>query len=458
MSSTARNFILLALAAAWLGKAIPATGDEPPAGAEDKSAVPLTPFEAAEFFSGRFTEALSLYGPAFVDSEARNALRGELRGYLEEHVRMQVQASNATAIARAITQFVQRNFDDDSYLRFRPRFDALKWQIWTATERRAYLTPDERQAILIQRLWMIHYLEQVAVARLPAGLSADTLKLMAETRRLERNCFFNPLNPFFDEPMSEEDFETFRRHVMSDEAPKNARKQLFLAAVYTRSAELKRRWPPGFAARSMHVYGTYDFDFAPASDEWDVEWRWDHKPDSRHVLLDVADNNTLEPPLGLEEEEIANWLAENKQGDLSFDVQAGEIRARHGARLATLHEFEWQAIDRVPLAALRERLAAAPLESMHLVKYQAAERQPQSWSESWQEFVAEVGMAAQPAVVLETGDGKLVVLRVERNDDQTLLIRGRAWPRRPNPPFHSGDDEATDSAGADTPGKPAEKP
>ncbi|HTU25578.1 MAG TPA: hypothetical protein VMF30_09285, partial [Pirellulales bacterium] len=424
----------------------------PDEGFEPSERWPLPPLEAVEHLSDRFAEALDRQQLPFVGPREREALRAELREYLELRLRRPLFGPSRKAIVRELERFVERNFEGaDGYLRFRARFDALKWRLWTATERRENLTGDEQQALAQQRQWMFHYLEQVAIARLPNGVPPDPAVLTRERGLLDTEYFENPLNPFFRDPMPVEDFETFRKHVLSDAAPKNARKQLFMAAVYTRSAELKRRWPPGFPARRVHVYGAGDFDFGGASDEWNVEWRWNHKPASEHVLLAVADNKLVEPPAELEEKDLQAWIAQNKQGDLSFDAQTGTLLPLRGARLARLDALEWWAIDRVPLAELHQRLADHPLESVTLPEAFASKSQrPTAW-ERLQGILAEIRLKSQPALVLETAEGKVVVLRVERYDDGMLLVRGRTWPRPPYPPFHAGDLQVAEAAA----GRPA---
>ncbi len=324
----------------------------------------------------------------------------------------------------------------------------MKWQLWTATEHRGNFPPEEQRVMNEQRRWMYDYLRQVAIARHPNGVPLDEAKLKPEYDRLTQECFDNLLSPFFDGPMSKEQFAAFCRQVMSVNEPRHASKQIFYAAASARSAEMTRRWSAaGFPVRLVHPYGTHDFDFAAAGEEWDVNWRWDHKPDGRHVLLEVEENGTLEPPAELGQKDIQSWLAETKTGDLSFDAQTGGDPTV--ARREAGHPRESSSggpSNRIPLAVVRKRLTDRPLESIEWAQYQPAQRKPQTISQWWRQSLAVIGLAARPTLVLETGKGKLVVLRVERNDDQKLLVRGRAWPRPPYLPFHAGDETTADGA------------
>ena len=328
---------------------------------------PLASIETADFLSDRFAVALARQNLPFVGPAGAGDACTELRDYLEERVKLPVYTPNRKAIATGIDAFVSRNFAEaDCYLRFRHRFDALKWQLWTATERKVALSREEQIARASQRGWMYSYLRQVAIARHPANDPPDADELKRESKRLDREVFNNPLSPFFDDPMSDEEFEAFRKHVMSDNTPQFPRSQIFFGAVYARSAGLKRRWPPGFATRGVHMHGSQDFDFGGPTDEGEVRWRTDPQAGSRPSLFDVATSNAIAAPARLDKQATEAWLREAKQGDLEFDPATGRLIAVRGARLTTLAETEWYASDRVPLAELRKRLAAAPLESFTL--------------------------------------------------------------------------------------------
>ena len=53
---------------------------------------------------------------------------------------------------------------------------------------------------------------------------------------------------------------------------------------------------------------------------------------------------------------------------------------------------------------------------------------------------SKAGLRALPTLVLETADGRVVLIRVERHDGKSAALRARSRPLTPYPPFSVGDD------------------
>ena len=183
--------------------------------------------------SDRFARAMKKQDLPFAGPQQIEALRTELHDYLDAHLRSPLHQSNRKAILKAIDNFVERNFSGaECYLRFRDQFNALKWQLWTATEPKVGLTPAEHNLLNEQRSWMQQYIASLLDA-LPANEAPVRLRGPVEqNKQLESEVFSNPLSPFFSEPMSAEEFEAFKTRVESDKDPVAAPKRIFAAGVY----------------------------------------------------------------------------------------------------------------------------------------------------------------------------------------------------------------------------------
>ena len=137
-------------------------------GYEEPGDAVFSPIETAAALSDRFAGALERQDLRFVGPAELAALRTELHDYLEVRVTQPLDKPTRKAIQKAIDQFVPRNLSgSDCYLRFRDHFDALKWQLWTATERRGNSLPvDQRirsnQLKAQQRDWMRLYILNLA--------------------------------------------------------------------------------------------------------------------------------------------------------------------------------------------------------------------------------------------------------------------------------------------------------
>ncbi|HEY1785306.1 MAG TPA: hypothetical protein VGG30_07135, partial [Pirellulales bacterium] len=411
----------------------------------------FSPIETADALGDRFARTLKKQELPFVGPEQLAALRTELRDYLEARMTTPLYRPNRKALFKAVDSFVERNFSGpDCYLRFRDQFDALKWQLWTATEQKVGMTPPEHSALAEQRNWMHQYIfglvDPQAAQR---GLQVEPIK------QLDSEVFGNPLSPFFADPMSAEEFEAFKNRVTSDLDLLSAPRRIFAAAVYARAAALKKLWPPGFDVHGVHVHGTQDFDFRGTSGG-DVRWRSGPAPEGKLLLFDAASNDSVEQPAGLDEKASDAWLLENKKGDLRFDPATRRLIAVRGARLGVLAETNWYAIDRLSLADLRGRLAESPLDSYTLAELPGAGSPNPSTVEKVLRTLAEKSLRGLPTLVLETAEGKIVLLRIEQYDGGSVLLRCRARPLPPYPPFHPGDD----AAAAPTPeaAKPVDAP
>jgi hypothetical protein len=401
----------------------------------------FAPIETADVLSARFARELTKQDLPFVGPEELEALRTELRDYLEVRVTKPLFPPSRKAIVKAIDNFVLRNFSGaDCYLRFRDHFDALKWQLWTATDHEDGLSAAEHRALSEQRSWIHEYILKLQLARQAKGL--PVLEQQAnQVKQLESEVIGNPLSPFFGTPMSAEEFEAFKTRVEGDQVPESAPNRIFAAAAYTRIAALEKRWPPGFPVRGIHVHGTQDFDFRGTSGR-DFRWHSGPSPEGRHLFFDAANNDSLEQPAGLDEKGTEAWLLENKKGDLWFDQATRRLIAVRGAKLTALAETHWYAIDRIPAAELRERLVESPIDGYTLAELPGAGSPDPSAVEKVLRALAEKGLRTLPTLVLETAEGKIVLLRIELYDGDAVMLRCRARPLPANPPFPTADNES----------------
>jgi hypothetical protein len=412
-------------------------------GYEEPGSTIFSPIETADALSDRFARALKEQNLPFVGPDELAVLRAEIHDYLETRVTMPLDKPTREVILKAIDKFVLRNFSEpDCYLRFRNQFDALKWQLWTATEPKNQLSPEARQVKWQQRNWMRAYVQKL----LRDGVNGQARQPRDESplKQLESEVFGNVLNPFFDEPMSEEEFAAFKKRVESDSDLDSAPARIFRAAVAVGAATLKKQWPPGFPAQGVHMHGTQDFDFRGTRD--DMRWMSGPAPDGRRLFFDAASNNFIEPPAGLDEKGTEAWLLETKKGDLWFDAKTRRLIAVRGAKLTTLPETDWYAIDRISMATLQKRLAEAPRESYSLAELPG---------DKPDRLAVEKIVRALPTLVLETAEGKIVLLRVERYDGESALLLGRARPLAPYLPFHAGDNDAATTR-SDPPSNPTD--
>ena len=238
--------------------------------------------------------------------------------------------------------------------------------------------------------------------------------------------------------MSAEEFEAFKKRVESDTDLASAPARIFRAAVAARTPTLKKRWPPGFPVHGVHMHGTRDFDFRGT--RGDVSWKSASPSEDTRLFFDAANNDAVEQPARWTTRRPSAGCGRTKKGTCGSTRQARRLTAVRGAKLATLAETDWYAIDRISPATLRERLAESPVESFTLPELPGA-GSPDPWAvENVLRALAELGLRGLPTLVLETAEGKIVLLRVERYDGDSVQLLCRTRPLAPYPPFHTGDD------------------
>jgi thiol-disulfide isomerase/thioredoxin/Leucine-rich repeat (LRR) protein len=401
----------------------------------------------------RFAAALKKQDLPYVTPQAVAALRAELHDYLGPRVTKPLIGLARDEVLKAVDGFAARNFSGpNSYLAFRGTFDRLKWQLWTALDR-AELTPAELKERETQRGWMRDY-----IGKLPIPENQKNMPEYSHANRLnvlEREVFGNPLSPFFQDPMTPEEFEGFQKLVFNQggilaQAPTI----VFQSALKTRFDAVKKRWPSEFAEHGYSVgNSTQDFDFFRLGTDGFCSLGDAYVSESqpaRRVYYDAGKNREVEQPAPLDEAATERWLAEGNQGDVWFDTEAKSLVAVRGARLATLDEADWYAVDRIPMAQLRRRVAESPLDSYALPN-------PTFWDET--KSIVAVNKAVQnlPLLVLETAAGKIVLLRITEyrggrsggssvgrvlpstDNPVRVGLQYRPRPLPPNPPFAAGD-------------------
>jgi len=162
-----------------------------------------------------------------------------------------------------------------------------------------------------------------------------------------------------------------------------------------------------------------------------MRWASAPAPNGPRLFFDVASNNSIEQPVGLDEKGTGSLAVERqKRRPVVRTRKTRRLTAVRGARLTTLSEKDWYAVDRIPLAALRKRLAESPLKSYTLADTPNGEKPDLA--------EAEKVLRKLPTFVLESAKGKIVLLRVEQYDGDSALVLCRARPLVPYPPFHAG--------------------
>jgi hypothetical protein len=149
--------------------------------------------------------------------------------------------------------------------------------------------------------------------------------------------------------------------------------------------------------------------------------------------FDVSNNQTVQPPPSLDDDSLKKWLAEGKQGDLCFDLEQLRLVPVRGARLATLDKADWRAIDKIPLAKLRTMLSKQPVEFYSVAKLSELQQTNPG--------AADQLLKELPALVLESAEGKMTLLRIIHLPGGTSVqLQSRPRPLPPYPPFHPGDE------------------
>jgi hypothetical protein len=250
-------------------------------------------------------------------------------------------------------------------------------------------------------------------------------------KELERDVFNNPLCLFWCEPMTSEEFEAYKARLEASSDLDSVPQRIFFAAAYARLGALTKRWPPGFAMHGIHLHGTTDFDFHSAAPDGEFHWHSGTGRSGMRLFLDAANNDVVEQAPPLDREATERWLQGAKKGDLWFDAASGRLIAVRGARLTTLAETEWYAVDRISLNELRKRLTDAPRDAFALDALANHDK--------WTAKEMDAAIAALPTLVLETAEGEIVVLRVEAFNAHGVMLWGRPRPLPPYPPLHPGD-------------------
>ena len=377
------------------------------------------------------------------------ALRTELHEYLANRVRQdpsdEIQELAVDAIAARTEQICQRQ---GAYLHFRGDFNMLCWQLWLLAERRE-LTVVENEVREAQREWMRAY-----VRALPPAEKADRFPQYSHAARLkllEDEVFRNPLSPFFHEPMSEDDFTKFQA-TLEERNGGNAKSRviyapahIFYAAVETLHGAWMKTHPPGFPVSGLSVGDTAYFSFARSRDGG-FDSTVAHGLALFDLDGDLAKAGTIVDDTALPAESRGSQsVAEYPDTDVRYDPATGLLDPVNGGRFAVLDTNEWNVADRIPLADLRRRIEKEAVDSYSLAEIQELTNVDPS--------AATRAIGRLPILVVETGDAKIVTMRITDLIAGTLSVQVRPRPLAPNPPFHLGDVEAR-SAGIAYPRKP----
>ena len=250
--------------------------------------------------------------------------------------------------------------------------------------------------------------------------------------------FANPLEPFFHEPMSAETFAKFKQQVEGERRISTMAGTIYNAAVFVQLESLKQRWPLGFpdTGGSWSLPRGMLFRYSPQS----YFLRWSARPpsDGHFGSFDVTKNvETVQPPAS-DEKATESWRLKPK-GDIRFDLATRSLVAMPGAKMATLDETHWYALDRIPTADLRRRLAEAPIESYSLAKL------PSSLT------AGDLEAQGLPTFVVQTIAGGIVLMRIEHYTATDLSLGIRPRPLAAYPPFLAVEEAAEPKPAVDAP-------
>lgn len=311
----------------------------------------------AEAIAGQFKTSLSQLKLPFLDPAKEDNLWAELHASISKHAPRPLSHLRRRQLLKGTMDFVKREFDpaekDHLYLEFRNRFETLKWELTIALAR-AELTSVRTDRIAAQRKWM-----RAEVTKLPE--MPEFQRWHKEQLDKLESLFDDPLNPFFQEPFTDSEFERFQSTFKKRVTSHGSNMVLLQVCPFMMQAAIDvlrdklmpenigyarqdtrfslNATPPQVGNTSLHIE-----DFHSSTRR-------------RDLYVDVMRNIFVSAEAPADVALHSVWLQQQGQGDLAFDGRSDSLLGVRGAKLAVLNANDWMSSDQVSLADLRKLIA-----------------------------------------------------------------------------------------------------
>lgn len=386
----------------------------------------------AEALAQQFLVAIRRQKVPFLNETKIQELRQKLQDGMAPHLARPLTPERRQQLAAAIEANVKREFDpaekDTLYLEFQNRFQTLVWELRRALDL-PEPTPERVARLKSQREWM-----RAEVRKLPESAKFH-LTHKDELAKVE-SLFDDALNPFFNAPMSDDDFAQFQAAYQKDtEGNRSETRLIFSAAWLFRAAwavqrdGLLQKYPVENIGSVVHnLRWSLTVTRHAGNVSLDVA---DLQKQNRDIYVDVMKMIFVPGEAPADWDDHATWLLNQGQGDLAFDGNQDALIGVRGAKLAVLNATDWQSADLVPLAELKKLLETSGHEFLSLSTFVEADGDPANGIRRLR--------AAAPSIAIRTHEGNIAVIRILSMSGETPIIRARPRPLPPNPPLHPGD-------------------
>lgn len=406
-----------------------ATASEKPEPPKDQVS---SPFSDASAIAGQFLSSMTPQRLPYLNDVKLEDLRQELHDSIAQLKAIPLSAERRAGLIKGVAEFVKREFNpaekDQLYLEFRDRFETLKWELRIALSR-SEPTPTGMSQITRQREWM-----RAEVAKLEEvpkfGRTHQSVVAQIET------LFDDPLNPFFNEPMSEANFTQFQKQLLervnrypADRALIFAAPAVLQVAMDVLRDELLQKWPIRNVGYQRH----------------DLRWSLNVTPQIGNSVLGLPDLHTHTSDVYLDvmkmifvtdeaPQDLAArnaWLQQKQQGDLAFDAKSDSLVGVRGAKLAVLNANDWYSADQISLTELRDIVEKTGKNAIPLADFVEQDGAPAIGNRRVR--------TPSPSLAIKTSEGQFAVVRLWSMATDGPLVKSRPRPLPPNPPLHPGD-------------------
>ncbi len=380
----------------------------------DYPAAGLTAENFPGYVAESFTSALGGQSLPWLDEPKRKDLRDSLERFVKEHEPQAMTDDLRREIVLGVRDYVQTRFaapragdtfaQEAAYCSFPDGIQTFQWCLWQAMQR-APLGPDAAARRESQREWL-----RAHVASLPE--QAPTYTHSAVLKQLEAR-FNDPFCPLFYQPMTEAQFEEFKR-CLKAHAPTSELLYVVPHAVWQAMLAQYPDWAKVVLPFQDRVntagQGNGYIQMAFDSNRW---FAGRQLPLGAGGFLDVC------LPAILTEKERSN-LAPARSGDVKFEVAGGarSLVAVRGATIIHLQGADWMEIDAIPDGILQTPSAWKEMSSFSLEGLKG---------------LSETNLQKYPGrfVAVRTAEGRLSVLEVRSIDQDSVNLHVRA--RMPAP-------------------------
>lgn len=405
----------------------------------------------------------------FANEKYRQQTATEFRDLVRKYAANQPSMEFVQSIRAAVDQQLKAEFpkapdvddpviQDRYYINLPSAIRMLQWRLFMAL-RQQPLDVQQQVRLEEQREWIRRHLQSLPpppAAFVRSGRSQETVLAELQSK------MDDPLNPLFQNPLSDEQFKIFRETIreMDDGLGDHA---LLYAVPHIVSANMKARYGrrgaseipapelEGFDERPVgygQTNGRLRVKF-PSAETFRGMWNWisDDRDRGDMHLVDLTESRPTTrvfggaPGKGATLDEIDRWFAENHyRGHLIFDEEEIRIVGVRGTRLVPLDQRRFFEVDGVPTQQLVE---------------QVEQQGDRSWT--LPEPVSRIGTSGESnydslAAVL-TPDDRLFILQV-----QQYGAAGLRFHIRRHHPQSDGDIRAPEPTGDPTPPGRAEEP